>query len=107
MFLVQLIGEKVVAVHIKLETERGSCGNPEIAEPEFFVNEIEIVMKAFALIKFQECLPRRFIMPWFISIATFHGRKDMDQAFRLPCFGYDLLDTVIFAEGMKLADEFN
>ena len=31
----------------------------------------------------------------------------MDEAFRFPGFGNDLLDTVIFAEGMELADELN
>ena len=46
-------------------------------------------------------------MPWSVSIAAFHGRKDMDEAFCFSGFRNDLLDTVIFAESMEFAYELN
>ena len=61
-FLLQLTGKKVVAVHVELQTERGPCGDTQIAEPKFFVNEIEIIVKTFALVKLKECFPCGFIM---------------------------------------------
>ncbi len=43
-----------MAVHIKLEPERGPCRNAKTAKPEFFINEIdketspeELVVKTF------------------------------------------------------------
>ncbi len=46
-------------------------------------------------------------MPWLISIALFHGRKDMDQPFGLSGFLDDLLDAVIFPESPELTDKLN
>ena len=53
-----------MAVHVKLKPERRPCRDAEIAETEFPVNKIEIVMKALALVKLQESLSGCFIMPW-------------------------------------------
>jgi hypothetical protein len=46
-------------------------------------------------------------MPRLISIALFHGRKDMDQPLGLAGFPNDLLDAVIFAESPKLTDKLD
>ncbi len=51
LFFVQLVGEQVMPVHIKLEAERRPGGDSQITEAKFFVNEIKIVMEAFALIR--------------------------------------------------------
>jgi len=59
------------------------------------------------LVKFQECFSGCFIMPRPISIALFHGRKDMDQPLGLAGFLNDLLDAVIFPESPQLTDELN
>ena len=64
-------------------------------------------METLALVKSEEGLSRSFVMPWFVSIALFHGGKDVDQPFGLSCFSDDLLDPVIFAEGSELADKLN
>ena len=64
-------------------------------------------MEAFALVKLEERLPRGLIMPWLISTALFHGRKDMDQPLGLAGFPNDLLDAVIFAERPKLTDKLD
>lgn len=49
--LIKFMGKQVMSVHIKLKPERRPCRNTEIAETEFPVNKIEIVMKALTLIK--------------------------------------------------------
>lgn len=99
--LLQLMGKKVVAVHVEQQAERSPCGDTQIAESKLLVNEIEIIMKTFALAKFKKCLPCGLIMPWLISIALFHGRKDMNQPFGSSGLLDDSLNPVIFA------DEFN
>ncbi len=105
--LLQFMGEQVMAVHIELQAERRPGRDTQIAESKFLVNEIEIIMKTFALVKFKECLPCGFIMPGLISIALFHGGKDVDQTLGLSGFLNDLLNPVILAESPKLTNEFD
>ena len=107
LFFIQLIGKQVMAVHVKLKPERRPCRNAEIAETEFPVDKIEIVMKALALVKLQESLSGCFIMPWLVSITALHGRENVNQAFCFPGFSDDLLDAVIFVECMEFSDKLN
>lgn len=78
VLLLQLTGKKVMPIHIELQTERRPGRDTQIAQAKFFINEIKVIMETFALVKFEECLTSCFIMPWFISIALFHGRKDVN-----------------------------
>ena len=107
LFLLQFTGKEIVSIHIELQTERRPGRDTEITEPKFFVNEIEIIVETFSLVKLKECLPRGLVMPWIISIALFHGRKDMDQPFGLSGFLDDFLDPVIFTESPQLTDELD
>lgn len=43
-------------------------------------------------------------MPWLISIALFHGRKDVNQPFSLSGFLDDFLNPVILAESPQLME---
>lgn len=52
--LLQLTGKKVVAIHVELQTERSPGGDTQIAEPKLLVNEIEIIVKTFALVKLKK-----------------------------------------------------
>ena len=79
----------------------------EVTEPKLFVNEIEIIVETFALVKLKECLSRSLVMPGFISIALFHGGKDVEQPFGLSSFLNDFLNPVILAESPKLTDELD
>ena len=71
-FLLHFISQPVMPVHIKLETKRRPGRNTKIAQSEFFVDEIEIVVQTFAGVIFQKCFSACFVMPWFISVAAFH-----------------------------------
>ena len=56
-FLLQFAGKEIVSVHIELQTERRPGRDTEVTEPKFFVNETEVIVEAFALVKFKECFP--------------------------------------------------
>ena len=54
LLFIKFMSKQVMAVHIKLEPERGPCRNAKTAKPEFFINEIdketspeELVVKTF------------------------------------------------------------
>ena len=64
-------------------------------------------MKAFALVKLEECPASGLIMPWLIGITLLHGGKNMDKPLGLAGLLDALLDTVIFAESTEFTDEFN
>ena len=107
VLLCKFMGEKVMPIHIKLETEGCPGGDTQIAQPQFLVNEIKVIMKAFALVKLEGCPASGLIMPWPIGITLFHGGKNMDQPLGPAGLLDDLLDTVILTESTKLADKFN
>ncbi|NBH35299.1 hypothetical protein D3Z58_17480 [Clostridiaceae bacterium] len=64
-------------------------------------------METFALVKLKECLACLLVMPWLISIALFHGGKDVDQPFGLSGFLNNFLNPVILAESLKLTNELD
>lgn len=107
LLFIKLMGKRVMSVHIKLKPEGRPCGNTKIAKPEFFINEIEVIMKTFTLVKFQERFSGCFIVPGLVSITAFHSGENMDQTFCDPCFRNNLRNTVVFAESMEFPDEFN
>lgn len=96
-----------MAIHVELKTERCTGRDAQVTQTKLFINEIKVIMKAFALVKLEKGLARCFIMPWPISIALFHGRKDVNQSFGLSGLADDLLNAVIFAESSQLTNEFN
>ena len=51
-----------------------------VTEPELFINEVEVIMQAFALIGFEKSLSALFVMPRFISLTALHSRENMHQA---------------------------
>ena len=95
------MGEEIMTIHIELEAERGPGGDTQVTQAKFFVKEIEVIVEALALIKLKECLYGGFIMPGLISIALFHGRKNMYQSLGFTGFENDILDAVIFTEGVE------
>ena len=45
--------QPVVTVEIGLEAERSPGGSPQVHQPECFVDEVEVVMQALALNRFE------------------------------------------------------
>ena len=97
----------VVTVHIELQSERRPSRNTQIAESKITINEIEVVVKTFTAVKFQEGPSTLLVMPWPVAVATLHGWENMDQPFCNLLWFDELLDTIIFSECPYFADEFN
>ena len=73
-------------VTIKLKSERRPSWYTQITEPEIFVDIIEIIVKAPARIIFEKCFMALFVMPWFISCAGLHCRKNMNDSRMISSF---------------------
>src|SRR5580692_1818908 len=58
---VQLPRQPVVAIAIKLQPERAPGGHPHIAEPQFFIDEVEIVMQTLAVVVAQKSTSALFV----------------------------------------------
>ena len=84
LLFIKFMSKQVMAVHIKLKPERGSCRNAKIAKPEFFINKIEIIMETFTLVKFQERFSGCFVVSGLVSITAFHSGENMDQTSVIP-----------------------
>jgi len=95
------MGEKIMAVHVELQTERRPCGDIQAAEPKLLINKVKVIMEAFALVKLKECSACCLIMLWLIGIALLHGGKDVDQPLRFSGLLDDLLDAVSFTESLE------
>jgi len=79
-FFIELSGNPVMRVTIKLKSERRPSWYTQITKPEIVVDKIEIIMKAAARIIFEKCFMALFVMPWFISCAGLHCRKNMNDS---------------------------
>jgi hypothetical protein len=96
----------MVTIKIELQPEGSPGRYPQIAQPQIFQDEVEIVVDAFGLRAPEKRLARLFIMPGFKRGTGFHGREDMDQPRMIPTLGDDLLETSFFTE-ILLPDEFD
>ena len=64
-----------MAVHIELQAEERPCRDTKVTQPQFFVNEIEVIVETFALVRLKDLFPVVLSCQGFISIALFHGGK--------------------------------
>ena len=66
-----------------MKKEAGKVGKNigGVEASKFFIDEMEIIVEIFALVKFKEGFLRHLLMPWRINFILFHGRKDMNQSF--------------------------
>ena len=94
----------MMTVAVKLHPERDPAGNPQVAQTEFPVDEIEVVVQALAAIRAQESLPALLVVPGLVGGAGFHGGEDMHQAGVVSPLLDDFPDAVFLAEGLGLAD---
>jgi hypothetical protein len=103
----QFEGKPRVAIEIELELKRAPGGNPKVAEPELFVDEVEVIVEALAGIMFKKCFPRRLVMPGPIAGACLHGGEDMHELGLGTTSFQDFLNAVFLAEGVDLSDELD
>ena len=107
LLLVQFLCQPVVAVHIELEPEWSPGGNAKVAQAKRFVDEVEVIVKAFARIILEKGFSGLLVMPGLISRAGFHGREDMNRAGLFATLFDDVLDPGLFTERIELTNELD
>src|ERR1017187_4642296 len=70
----------------------------DVAEPQFFVQKVEVVVQALAVLRLQICLAGFPVVPRLVGGARFHGREDAHQAGLFAPLRQDLFDAVFLAE---------
>ncbi len=87
-----------MAVAINLQTERRPGWNADIDQAKLIVDEIEVVVQAFACVRAQEGLVGFLVMPGLVGATRFHGRDDMREARMIAAPGDRLGDDVLLAD---------
>src|SRR3990170_1033439 len=105
--LLELAGQPVVAVAVELETERCPGGHPEIAQTELGVDEVEVIVKALAVLVAQCGLPAGLVVPGSECRAGLHSREDVDQAGLITSLLEDSPNAVFLAESSDRANELD
>jgi len=103
-FAGQLSRQLVVAVEIELETKWRPRRHSEIAQAKLGINEIEVVMQAFAAVVFEECFVGGLVMPGLIARTGLHGREYMHKAGMRTALNHEVLYALFLAK-VLLADE--
>jgi hypothetical protein len=102
----KLASQPAVTVAIELETERTPSRHAQIDQAQLGVDEVEVIMQAFAAVRAQEGAMRAFVVPRPITVAGLHRRDDMHQARMVAAPGEYLGDDVFFAD-VVLGNVFN
>ena len=77
-----------------------------MAQAEFFVHEIKVIMQALAVIRHQIRLAGLLVVPRLVGRARLHRREDADQSRMLAAFRQYLFHPIFFPE-VPLADELD
>ncbi len=105
--LFELAGQPVVAVEVELQAEGGPSGDAKIAEAEFFVDEINVIVQAPPGVVLEKVGVRLLVVPRFEGRASLHGGEDVYNAGMVATLGEDLLDALLLAEIPLLANELD
>ena len=97
----------MMPVEINLQAEGTPGGNAHITQSQFFVDEIEVVMQALAVVGAQVRLTRRLVVPRPIRGTRFHGGEDPDQTRVLASLLEDLVNLVLLAKALRSSDELD
>src|SRR5882672_5051173 len=85
-------------VAVELEAERTPRRHAQIDQAQLGVDEVEVVVQAFAGIRPQEAAMRLFVVPRLVGVAGFHRRDDMDQTGMVAAHGKYLGNDVFLAD---------
>jgi hypothetical protein len=95
-----------MSVAIELQAERAPSRHPQIDQAQLRVDEVEVIMQAFAAVRPQEGAMRAFVVPGLVAVTGFHRRDEMHQAGMVATDGKDLGDDVLLTD-MALANMFD
>ena len=96
--LVQHAGQPTMPVEVDLQPARQPGRHPHVAQPQVFVNEIEVVVQALAVVWKQVRLASVLVVPRLVGRARLHRRQDAYQPWLFAPLGQDLLDTIFLAD---------
>ena len=68
----QQAGQPIVPVEVDLQTARQPCRYSHVAQPQLFVDEIEIVVQALAVVRQQVGLAGVLVVPRLVGRARLH-----------------------------------
>lgn len=94
-----------MAVAVELQAEWRPGGDAQIAQTQFFVDEV-VVVQTLALIGAQIGLAADFVVPRFVARARFHGRQDVHQSGSVAPFS-EYARHQIFLANVALAHVFD
>ena len=94
----ELGGKPMVAIEIDLESEGTPGGHPDIAQPQLFIDEVEVVVQAPPLTGLQVGRAGLFVVPGLVGCAAFHGRKDGHHPRTIAALADDLPHQLVFAQ---------
>ena len=77
---VQLAGQPIVAVAVELQAERAPGRDPQIAQAQFLIDEIEIIVQTFTVVRLPVSPVGFFAEAWLVSGTGLNGREDSHQA---------------------------
>ena len=97
-FLLQLVGQPGMPVEVELQTKRTPGWHTQITKSELRMDEIEVVVQAFAAIPQQISSPSALVVPGPVGRTGLQSRKDVHQPGLFPALLDDLLDAVFLAK---------
>jgi hypothetical protein len=96
--LAQLACQPVMPVEADLQPARQPRRHSYMAEAQFLVHEIKVVMQTLAVIGNQKRLAGLLVVPWLVCRARLHGRENADQPRLFASFREDLFHPVFLTE---------
>ena len=96
--LAQLARQPVVAIEVNLQAAGQPRRHPHVAQAELLVDEVEVVMQAFPVIRHEVRFAGLFVVPWLVRRTGLHRREDAHQAGLLASLGEDVFHTVFLPE---------
>jgi hypothetical protein len=95
-----------VPVEVDLQPAWQAGGNPDVTQPQLFVEEIEVIVQALAIVQSQEGLACVLVMSGLVDRTGLHRRNDANKAGMFAAPGQRLLYQ-IFLPDISLADKFD
>jgi len=77
-----------------------------MTKAQILVHEIEVVMQAFAVVRYQVCFARLFVVPWLVGRTGLHRREDAHQT-RVPSALLQKFLRPVFLPKVPFANELD
>src|SRR5579875_2535161 len=90
LLALETAGQAVMPIEINLQAERAPGGDADVAQPQFLIDEIKVVVQALTVVGAQVRLARGLVLPGTLAVLLQH-----------------LMNLVLLAEALGAADEFD